>query len=744
MTMLQRTIQRVQGISLKWKLLIPFLFFAFAGTMTLTVIGLTSQQRLIKEEERKTLRLHYRNFYNEMDQKGRQAASMASIIAEDGDVQRLLRQRDRTGLNDLLVQTYIRLRIDYDISQLHFHVPPGVSFLRLHSPRMYGDELYGYRMTIRDAMQRCRPVWGLAMGETGFGIRGVVPVFSDHRLVGTVEIGHSFGETFLKALRDRWNIDLALYRLGKNGTFKPIAAVSSGELVSDPAGIDPAVTERDEPTIFIAPESFPDRAVLQGSVKDYSGKVVAVVEIIADRSGIRQRLEETRNLMILVGAAGIVVSFLLTYLVAILFIRPIRIIVREAQEIAEEKRENYLDPGLGDEIGTLTNALNRMLAALLERRIQIEEYAKNLEKRVQERTADLVASEEKYRTLVEHVPLIVYRILEDGTTEFVNSYLTECLGYDIEEAVGDRDFWRKKILNNEEETYRSWLDSCIVNGGRCYMERVIRDKEDRPLVFLDHAIPTTGEDGRVLWIDGIMLDITELKQLQDRAMRTEEIRILGEISARMAHEIRNPLSSAGGFARRLRDALPEGDGNRKMAEIIVHEVARIETFVGVLFHSIQRFDLAMSDVEINRILRGCIQDVRDLAQARRISIREDLSPRLPRISGDEERLSQAMDSLIRHAIVSMVEGDTLDVLSRKKDDFVLIRMTFLGTRVSDDDLEQFFFPHLEENPEESVLDLPLSKIIIHRHGGKVEAFREEERLVTEVLLPSRPAIPLQA
>ena len=51
-------IKKLQDISLKWKLLIPFLFFAFTGTTTLATIGLTSQQNLIKKEERKEI-IHY-------------------------------------------------------------------------------------------------------------------------------------------------------------------------------------------------------------------------------------------------------------------------------------------------------------------------------------------------------------------------------------------------------------------------------------------------------------------------------------------------------------------------------------------------------------------------------------------------------------------------------------------------------------------------------------------------------------
>ena len=736
--MFPRLIQRLQGISLKWKLLIPFLFFAFTGTSTLTVIGLTSQQRLIKQEERKALLLHYRIFQNELERRGEQAVALASVVAEDKEVQRLLADRDRRELNRHLVHTYVRLKIDYDISQFHFHVPPGVSFLRLHEPTLFGDVLHPYRETIREALEERRAVWGLEMGETGFGIRGVVPVFLGPNIVGTVEVGHSFGRTFLQGLHRRWGIDLALYVPGGDHTFEAVASATgeaAGRAFADPAR---AVAEREEPLILVAPPGLPDRAILESPIREYGGKLAAVLEISADRSSIRHRLARTRNLMITVGALGIVISFLLTYLVAILFIRPIKAIVRGAQEIAEERRESYLEPGFGDEIGTLKNALNRMLAALMERRVQLEEYARNLEKRVQERTADLVASEEKFRTLVENVPLIVYRLLEDGTTEFINTYLTESLGYDIDEAVGDKDFWFERILGRDEEAFRELLETCFQKGKECRIERVVRDKDGRPLVFLDHAIPSTDEEGRVRWIDGIMMDITGLKQLQERSLRTEEIRLLSEISARMAHEIRNPLSTAGGFARRLRDALPAEDRNRRAAEIIVQEVARMETFLEILLSSIRRVDLHITRVDLNRILRFWVNQMQDLAGSRKVRIREDLDPRLPQIHGDEERLNQAVESLIKHAIVSMPPEDTLEVRSRAEGDHVVLRLAFLGSRVSEDDLEQFFFPHLEQNPEESVLDLPLSKIIIHRHGGRVEVFRDQDLLITEIELPLRP------
>jgi PAS domain S-box-containing protein len=227
-----------------------------------------------------------------------------------------------------------------------------------------------------------------------------------------------------------------------------------------------------------------------------------------------------------------------------------------------------------------------------------------------------VTSEEKYRTLVENVPLIVYRVLDDGTTEFINSYLTESLGYTIEEAVGDKKFWVENICGRPMTDNQEICIGSFHNGEECRVERLVRDRKGKAMTFMDHAIPAKGTDGKVKWVDGIMIDITELKHLQERALRTEEIRILGGISAHAAHEIRNPLIAAGGFARRLRDSLAEADPKRKQADIIVKEVARIEDFLRVLFSSISPFELVLADVDLNRLLSKQIAGMEELLRPR--------------------------------------------------------------------------------------------------------------------------------
>ena len=197
-------IYKINSIGLKWKILIPFLCFAFAGNFILSYIGLTSQQRLIKQEEKEGMMHFYQLFLEEVNSKGKEALSLATMVAENSEVQALLAERDRQALNVLLVQTYVQMKLEFDIEQFHFHIPPAISFLRLHHPERFGEDLSVYRKTIREAMKNYVGVSGLEKGEEGFGMRGVAPVFYGMELVGTVEIGHSFGKAFLKSFHRRW------------------------------------------------------------------------------------------------------------------------------------------------------------------------------------------------------------------------------------------------------------------------------------------------------------------------------------------------------------------------------------------------------------------------------------------------------------------------------------------------------------------------------------------------------------
>ncbi|RLB43179.1 MAG: hypothetical protein DRH12_03620, partial [Deltaproteobacteria bacterium] len=623
-------------------------------------------------------------------------------------------------LKEKMVPLFSNLKARFGVSLIHFHVPPGRSFLRLHAPESHG-EMLAYRKSVIECLRKRKAVTALEWGLAGLAIRAVSPIFCHDQLVGSVEVGYPFGGPFLHRLKQTWGPDFTVYEKRGESTYVRLASTSeTGGIFLRLGKLVPGR----KPMVLIAPNGFTDISVLIGPILDYNGDVVGVVEIDIDRSKIEKSLGRTKKMMLLAGSAGIAMSFLLTWLIASIFVKPIREIVKEAEEIAEGTRKSHLEERPEDEMGHLSKSLNKMLEALQARQRQIEEYARTLEQRVRERTADLVASEEKYRTLVDNLPLVVYRLHKDGTLEFINPYFTEKLGYTPEEVVGDKDFWRVVICGGGEGD-KDIIETCWGESREFRTERTVRSKEGQPYVFIDQAMPMRDEKGAVKWIDGIMLDITELKRLQERALRSEEIRILGEMSARFAHELRNPLATAGGFARRLVKKLPEGEEHKKIAQIIVDQVSRLENILRIMLSSIEPVQLALGRVDIEKLLNSCIQELEKDLQDCGVRLNLQIPEQLPAVQADEGLLLRAFESVLGHVLAMTPSGDSITLRAERDDGSLVIEIRYRASGIDEEDIEQFFLPRQVEMAKEKACDLPLAKVIIHRHGGAVKVTKEE-------------------
>jgi K+-sensing histidine kinase KdpD len=118
-----------------------------------------------------------------------------------------------------------------------------------------------------------------------------------------------------------------------------------------------------------------------------------------------------------------------------------------------------------------------------------------------------------------------------------------------------------------------------------------------------------------------------------------------------------------------------------------------------------------------------------------LHLKASLSPSVTKIQADGGLIEKAFDNLLKHSILSMHEGDTLFVSTSMDDDNLLVAIQYRAEGLAEDDLEQFFFPRFTGKDESVVHDLPLSKIIIHRHGGKIDVSRQGEDLVLKIELP---------
>ena len=363
-----------------------------------------------------------------------------------------------------------------------------------------------------------------------------------------------------------------------------------------------------------------------------------------------------------------------------------------------------------DETGTLVGSVGILS--------DISEY-KRAEVLVRERTVELISSEEKYRTLVENVPLVVYRRTAGGDILFVNQFVEEVFGYTSVEILSDPGLWSETVYGEDRRLVEEQREKVYRDGRDLVTEYRVKHKLGHLVDVLDHAIPLPSADGIVTIADGIIMNITWMVRLHQQLVRAEGLKTISEVSARLAHEIRNPLVSAGGFARRLLSSMSLDDPNRSKVEIIVKEVGRLEAVLRMILTYIQPLELDLSPTDLNDLVAASLNGMSKDFESRKVHLEVQMAPGLPKIFLDQRFLAQALEALLRNALEHIPKGSRLMIQTAMGKDVLELSMRYPAHDICADDVEHFFYPFAKPGTAYEEVDLPMCKIIVTKHGGSI-------------------------
>jgi len=356
--------------------------------------------------------------------------------------------------------------------------------------------------------------------------------------------------------------------------------------------------------------------------------------------------------------------------------------------------------------------------------------------RLKDRTRELIESEEKYRTLVENLPLVVYRMGTDGRILFINHFAEELFGYSSSEIFRHPGLLTERIHESDRAEVEKLRLGSFREGKEFVAEYRVKHKDGHLIYVMDHAIPVPAGQGRVYSVNGIIMDVTGRVELAEKLVRAEGLRTIGEVSARLAHEIRNPLVSAGGFARRLLSSLPEDDPNRSKVEIIVKEVSRLEMILRMILNYIRPLELRMSPTDPNLLVERALNAVEDEIRERNVRLDLRLAPVPSSVSTDCPIMEQALKALIGNALNQMPEGSTLSFSAFQEGSTYKLSMHYPVEHMGADDVEHFFYPFAPSRVVYDANDLALSRIIIDKHGGGIEVtMKKPGELTIQISLP---------
>jgi PAS domain S-box-containing protein len=455
--------------------------------------------------------------------------------------------------------------------------------------------------------------------------------------------------------------------------------------------------------------------------------------------------------------------FIISFLISKSITSPIKDLVHGAETVSTGNLDFRLKSDRGDEIGRLSRSFDQMINNLKTIMVSRDE----LERRVEERTAELAvsnrqlsseieerkqaeenlkATELRYRTVADFTYDWEYWTNIDGSLEYVSPSCERISGYKAQDFMENPALFREIIV---QEDKKSW-DTHALKSEKDLKPGDIQfriQRKDGKVRWVEHACqPVTDPKGALLGLRASNRDITARKQaeLDAQRHRTElthvsRITTLGELSASLAHELNQPLtailSNAQAARRFLTGDLADPDEVNEILDDIIHDDKRAADIIKRLRTLMRKKDLEFISLDLNKVIRGVAELVNREAFTKNVSLVLELADGLPQVQGDAVHLEQVVLNLILNGTEAMETLDRqsreLQILTAKHDEnTVRVSVRDQGTGIDEDHITGIFEAFYTTKSEGMGMGLSMCRSIIEIHGGRLWAENNSDQGAT--------------
>lgn len=210
----------------------------------------------------------------------------------------------------------------------------------------------------------------------------------------------------------------------------------------------------------------------------------------------------------------------------------------------------------------------------------------------------------------------------------------------------------------------------------------------------------------------------ELRRTFEQLIQADRLTSLGELSAAVVHEVRNPLASIKGAVEIMEDGLPEDSSRREFAEIAKREVDRLDRLVKEFLSFARPAKPAVAPADVNEVVRSVLLLVEQRAAGQRVSVEAHLAADLPPVAVDSEQIKQVLLNLAINALQAMKDGGRLVFRTiRGEREGVVIEVEDEGGGVDPAIASRIFDPFFTTKEQGVGLGLSVAYRIVAQHGG---------------------------
>jgi PAS domain S-box-containing protein len=362
-------------------------------------------------------------------------------------------------------------------------------------------------------------------------------------------------------------------------------------------------------------------------------------------------------------------------------------------------------------------------------------------RRLRELYTSLQRSEDQLRLVINTVPAMVWSTSPDGEVDFLSERWRECTGRPIEDGL--RWSWETVVHPEDLAGFTAKWRNALASGQPLETEARVRMANGDYRWRLISNVPLRDKQGAIVKWYGSSTDVQDRKDAEEERERLRydlahinRVNTLGELTASLAHEIKQPIAAsvanASACLRMLKSQTPDLEEACEAASGIVTAGMRAGDIIDRLRSLYMKSRPQRGLVEANEIIREMVVLMRGEANRYGLSMRTNLAPDLPRIMADRVQLQQVLMNLMLNGIEAMKEtGGVLTVKSQlDQDDKLLISVSDTGVGLPAERADQIFNAFFTTKPEGSGMGLAISRSILESHGGSLWATSDNGRGAT--------------
>lgn len=326
---------------------------------------------------------------------------------------------------------------------------------------------------------------------------------------------------------------------------------------------------------------------------------------------------------------------------------------------------------------------------------------------------------------------------EKGIITNVNDKLCEISKYSREELIGQNHSILNSGYHSKEFFNQLWK---TIGRGEVWKGEIRNRSKDGTLYWVDTTIvPFLDENGKPYQYLAIRNDITERKKTEEILHRQDKLAMVGQLSAGVAHEIRNPLTSMRGYTEFLQ--LDETNKERlEFFDIILDEIDRVNNIVEDFMMLAKPKTVQLEEKDLIPILNNVLSLFEFEAKKRNIQIHFESSHEMIMIDCDENRLKQVFINFIKNGMEAIPDGGDITVQARLKTNNVHISIQDTGIGIPPEKLKKIGEPFYTTKKKGNGLGLMVSFQIIESHSGEVNVESELNKGTTfHIVLPMKVA-----